>query len=111
MGAFAYAPDFKKHIENFSKRHESSLEYIKTTKMFLSTMLGISEEKISETEEDKCLLASREFYKENTQDNDAWLAFVSTCFIRLDNDLVASQVLRRSTTLRISMMPLDSGLE
>lgn len=75
MLAVARSPDFKA-IEDFDSRHKSSLEYVKMSKEFLSTWLGVPESIISDTPRDKCLDASEKHYIKSTQDEDAWLAFV-----------------------------------
>ena len=76
MSAFAWATDFKE-IEGFSKRHQSSLEYVESTKKFLSTMLCVSESTISETPPNDCIHQSEEHYKKTAQGADAWLGFVT----------------------------------
>ena len=80
MLAVARSPDFKA-IEDFDSRHKSSLEYVKMSKEFLSTWLGVPESIISDTPRDKCLDASEKHYIKSTQDEDAWLAFVSIYFL------------------------------
>ena len=110
MLAVARSPDFKA-IEDFDSRHKSSLEYVKMSKEFLSTWLGVPESIISDTPRDKCLDASEKHYIKSTQDEDAWLAFViPTCFLWLNTDLTP-QILCCSLTLRTSMTSPTSGLK
>ena len=79
MKAVSQSPDFK-DLEDFNKRHEKSLAYVKESKEILISMLGVPENVIGATPRSENLVASEEFYHSFVEGKNALFAFVSTCF-------------------------------
>ncbi|KAG6843380.1 hypothetical protein H0H87_005260, partial [Tephrocybe sp. NHM501043] len=74
MLAVARSPSFKE-VEIFSKRHESSLKYVKESRKTLVSKLGVPEDVIDDTPRSKNLEQSEKFYKDAVGEDDAYLAY------------------------------------
>jgi len=82
MISVAATPSFK-DVEKFSKRHDSTLDYINKLKNICTTWLGLPESTIDNTSRSNQIDASENFYMTSVRQHDPLLGFVSACFWHL----------------------------